>query len=419
VLLCLSSNHRNATFELLEALAVGAPGAATGLVERGDLVLGAVVVATCNRFEAYLDIDEPVTGAEAVAVAAVLDVVGAASGVDVTELQHSIEVHTGARVAEHLFAVTSGLESVVVGEEEIAGQVSRALDRARAEGTTSRALERLFQRATRTSRGVRSATSVGGAERSVVRLALELASSRVNDWGAAFVLVIGTGRYAATTVAALRMRGAGSIAAFSPSGRVAAFAVKYGLRAETELVAAIARADVVIACTASTVIPAAAFAASYSRRLVIDLGLPRNVDRAVATLPGVELLDLETVRLHAPLEELSAHEDARALVAHAASTFAGDQAVEPAIVALRTHISALVDAEIERSRRRAASPEGAADTEAALRHLAGVLLHEPSTRARDLAAQGRASEFVAALGAVYGLDAELADRAADIDDASA
>ena len=452
MLLCLSSNHRNATFELLEALSIGAPAAATGLVQRGDLVVGAVVVATCNRFEAYLDIDEPVTGAEAVAVAAVLDVVGAASGVDATELQHSIDVHTGARVAEHLFAVTSGLESVVVGEDEIAGQVSRALDRARAEGTTSRALERLFQRATRTSRGVRAATSVGGAERSLVRLALELASSRVTDWSAASVLVIGTGRYAATTVAALRARGAGTVAAFSPSGRVAAFAAKYGLRAETELGAAIGRADVVIACTASTVIPASAFAeavpealegleglegleasgprnqvpsrasgtaAGTAYQLVIDLGLPRNIDPAVAAVPGIELLDLETVRLHAPLEELTAHEDARALIAHAASTFAGDQAVEPAIVALRTHIAALVDAEIQRSRRRAASPEAAAETEAALRHLAGVLLHAPSTRARELAAEGRADEFVAALEGLYGIQSELAQPEADSGEASA
>ncbi len=431
MLLCLSSNHRTASFELLEALSIGAPDAATGLVQRGDLVVGAVVVATCNRFEAYLDIDEPVTGAEAVAVAAVLDVVGAASGVDARELRTSIEVHSGAGVAEHLFAVTSGLESVVVGEEEIAGQVSRALDRARTEGTTSRALERLFQRATRTSRGVRTATSVGGADRSLVRLALELAGSRVVDWGAASVLVIGTGRYAATTVAALRDRGAGSIAAFSPSGRVAAFAARYGLRAETDLGAAIGRADVVIACTASTVIPASAFSVVEERReaprletpsthkLVIDLGLPRNVDPAVSALPGVELLDLETLRVHAPLEELSAHEDARALVRHAASSFAGDQAVEPAIVALRTHVAALVDAEIERARRRAASPEAAAETEAALRHLAGVLLHGPSTRARELAGEGRAEEFVAALDAVYGIQTELAQPQIETDEASA
>ncbi|MDQ2697932.1 MAG: glutamyl-tRNA reductase, partial [Actinomycetota bacterium] len=114
-----------------------------------------------------------------------------------------------------------------------------------------------------------------------------------------------------------------------------------------------------------------------------------------------------------------AHEDARALVAHAASTFAGDQAVEPAIVALRTHIAALVDAEIARSRRRAASPEAAAETEAALRHLAGVLLHGPSTRARELAAEGRAEEFVAALEAVYGIHSTLADPAAEQGEASA
>jgi glutamyl-tRNA reductase len=152
---------------------------------------------------------------------------------------------------------------------------------------------------------------------------------------------------------------------------------------------------------------------------VIDLGLPRNIDPAVASVPGVELLDLETVRVHAPLEELTAHEDARALIAHAASTFAGDQAVEPAIVALRTHIAALVDAEIERSRRRAASPEAAAETEAALRHLAGVLLHGPSTRARDLAAEGRADDFVTALEALYGVQSQLAKPEADAGEATA
>ena len=110
--------------------------------------------------------------------------------------------------------------------------------------------------------------------------------------------------------------------------------------------------------------------------------------------------------MHAPLEELTAHEDARALVAHAASTFGGDQAVEPAIVALRTHIAALVDAEIDRSPPPRRVPEAAAETEAALRHLAGVLLHGPSTRARDLAAEGRAEEFAAALEALYGIHAD-------------
>ena len=88
------------------------------------------MLATCNRFEAYLDIDEPLTGGEAVAVESVVEAMAAASGIlpGTDSLRSSVTVHHGADVAAHLFAVTSGLESVVVGEEEISGQVRRALD---------------------------------------------------------------------------------------------------------------------------------------------------------------------------------------------------------------------------------------------------------------------------------------------------
>ena len=99
-------------------------------------VSGAVVLATCNRFEAYLDIDEPLTGGRAVAVESVVEAMASASGILPESLRASVAVHEGADAASHLFAVTSGLESVVVGEEEISGQVRRALDAARADGTT-------------------------------------------------------------------------------------------------------------------------------------------------------------------------------------------------------------------------------------------------------------------------------------------
>jgi glutamyl-tRNA reductase len=393
VLLCLSSNHRNASFELLESLSVAAPGATSALVESSDFITGAVVLATCNRFEAYLDIDEPLTAASAVAVASTLTALSDASGVPTEQLVESITVHEGSDVAAHLFAVTSGLESVVVGEDEIAGQVSRALDRARTEGTTSRDLERLFQRATHTSRGVKNATSIGGAGRSLVRLALELASSRIADWSETRVLIVGTGQYAATTVTALRERGARDIRVFSPTGRAAAFAVKYGLTTSDDF-----EVDVVITCTSNAVIGPERFSGD-ARRLVIDLGLPRNIDPAVASVPGVELLDLEVIRLHAPLEELSAHDDAQDLIRAAAAGFTAETEAEPAIVALRTHVFELLEAEIARARSHGASDE----TEAALRHLAGVLLHGPSVRARSLAAEGRLAEFTAGLDAVYGV----------------
>ena len=399
MLLCLTANHQNTSFDLLEKLSFGAPGAAADLVAGSAFVSGAVVLATCNRFEAYLDIDEPLTGATAVAVQSTIDAMSSASGVLPEELRRSVTVITGDAVAGHLFSVTAGLESVVVGEDEISGQVGRALEAARVSGTATSTLDTLFQTATRTSREVKNHTALGGAGRSLVRLALELASSRVTDWSQTRVLLVGTGQYAATTLGALRDRGATDVRVFSPSGRAAKFAAKYGIEFETSLAAAIADSDVVLTCT-STLAITPADVSNDNRRLVIDLGLPRNVDPAVALLPGVELLDLDLISRHAPVEALTAATDARALIGDAAASFLSAATVEPAIVAFRSHVFDLLDTEIERAERRSGD---STDTVAALRHLAGVLLHGPSVRARTLAREGRGDEFVAALDALYGI----------------
>ncbi len=297
MLLCLTANHRNASFDLLEKLSFAAPGATSRLVDSTAAVRGAVVLATCNRFEAYLDIDDSSVTA---AAGAVVDVMSRASDVPSAELRDAITVLASDEVVTHLFAVTSGLESVVVGEDEIAGQVGRALQQAREAGTTSGGLEQLFQRATQTSRGVKTRTSVGGAGRSLVRLALELASSRIPDWSITRVLVVGTGQYAATTVAALRDRGATMLSVYSPSGRSDAFGAKYGLAVQRDLSGAMLDADVIITCTSATVIGTSAIIGT-ERRLVIDLGMPRNVDPAIVSLEGIKLLDRETISLHAPL----------------------------------------------------------------------------------------------------------------------
>jgi glutamyl-tRNA reductase len=411
VLLCLTANHRNASFELLEKLSLAAPDAVTGLVDATESVRGAVVLATCNRFEAYLEIVE---GEAAAAADAVVDVMSRASNLPSSELRSAITVLSSDEVVTHLFAVTSGLESVVVGEDEIAGQVGRALKRARIDGTTSGDLEQLFQRATQTSRGVKTRTSVGGAGRSLVRLALELASSRVPDWSLARVLIVGTGQYAATTVAAVRDRGATMLTVFSPSGRGDAFGAKYGLAVQRDLAGAMLDADVVITCTSSTVIGTSAIIGA-ERRLVIDLGMPRNVDPAIVSLPGIELLDLEIISLHAPVEELTATADARELVSDAAARYSAERGIEPAIVALRTHIFELLDQEIERAAKRGAG----AETEAALRHLASVLLHTPSVLGRRAALEGHGQDFVDGLEAVFGVSSEIATEDPQANAASA
>ena len=403
MLLCLSSNHRNASFDVLESLSEVAPAATTELVSTNDFVAGAVVVATCNRFEAYLDVEEPLTAASAITVCSLLESLSTRTGLSIDVLRESIAVHEGADAAAHLFAVTSGLESVVVGEAEISGQVSRALDQARLDGTTTRDLERLFQRATHTSRGIKNSTAIAGSGKSLVRLALELASSRVADWSTTRVLIVGTGRYAVTTVNALRDKGALDLRVFSPSGRDAAFALKHSLTPSEDF-----NVDVIVTCTVSAVLGTDRFSAA-SKCLVLDLGLPRNVDSAVGQLDGVDLLDLETISLHAPLEELNAHSDARDLVRTAAHEFAAESQAEPAIVALRTHHFALLEAEIARAIARGAGEE----TISALRHLGGVLLHGPSVRAREFAAQGRAAEFDAALGALYNIPVMRSTDVAD------
>lgn len=384
MLLCLSVNHRTAQFDYLEQLSVSASAALAGLGARADID-GAVVLSTCNRFEVYVDST----------LRDVVPAVAEAASLDVGTLREHSSVFQGEDAARHLFSVASGLESVVVGEEEISGQVGRALSAARINGVASSSLERLFQAAAKTSRGVKSRTAISVAGRSLVRLALELAASRFGDWSDLNVLLVGSGRYAATTVAALRERGASSIAVFSPSGRGATFAARHGLRAAGDLRIALAGADLVVTCTSHEgYVIAAENLDDRHRTFVIDLGLPRNVNPDVTTLDGVELLDLETISLHAPLEELSSTQDAREIVGDAASAFAAEAAIAPAVVALREHVLAVLAVELE---RRPAKPE----TEAALRHFAGVLLHGPSVRARELAVEGRSDDVALALDALF------------------
>ena len=409
MLLCVTANHRTTSFEILEKLSTTFPAVVAVVVERSAVIDGAVIVATCNRFEAYLDVQDSV-GIPASASPdhddentdhAIRDLsvqLSAQSGLDAGELTAALTIVRGKDVAHHLFAVSSGLDSIVVGEDELAGQVRNALDLARRDGTTSSSLEKLFQKATQTSRSVKAQTGLGGAGRSLVRLALELASSRIADWSGTRVLLVGTGQYAATTVKALRDRGVSDITVFSPSGRAAPFSLKYSLTSATDLRTAIGAVDVVITCTTNTVV-AAHHVPPSDRLLLIDLGLPRNIDPRATDVAGVELIDLEILRVHAPLAEFSASTDARELVAIAADEFTAVAEVETAVIALRRHVFDLLNTEIVRARGK--GDDGV--VEAALRHFAGVMVHGPSVNARALAIEGRAEEFVTGLDAVWGI----------------
>jgi glutamyl-tRNA reductase len=405
VLVCFTANHHVSSFDILESLAARDSSETEAFLRTIPGVNGAVVLSTCNRFEAYLDVEDSVQGAEL--RASVLDTLSSSTGISASALENSVGTLEDTDVPPHLFGVSAGLKSVVIGEDEIAGQVRRALERARSAGGASSTLERLFQAASRTSKTVKSTTAVGRADRSLVRLGLELAGSRIASWAETRVLLIGTGQYAATTVAALRDRGAEDISVYSPSGRAVPFAARLSLTATDDLASSVADVDLVITCTSRElpVLTSAELSPGH-HRLIIDLGLPRNVSPDVAALPGIELLDLETIRLHAPLEELSATEDAHAVVDDAVASFSSKEAerrAATAVVALRKHVLATLETEIERSRSRGT---WSAQSEADLRHFAGVLMHGPSIRARDLARAGRGDEFTRALDSMFGIAIE-------------
>lgn len=408
VLMCLTASHRTHDFAVLERLSSSSGTVLAQKLLADDGVAGEIVLSTCNRFEIYLDVDP-----------AVIPTVELLSG--------DLQLLRGEDAARHLFGVTAGLESVVIGEPEIAGQVRRALNAAEADGTASPTLQRVFSDALATRRTVRDRTGIGSARPSLIRLALDLAAHRITDWPATKVLLVGTGRYATSCLEALRDRGVNDITVWSPSGRGEDFALRHGLAvAKGHAVAAAAsRVDVIVCCTTSPDIvvgpelldgscPVTSHLAAQCpvgrpelntrRRVIIDLGLPRNVDPRVVELPGVELLDLEAIKLHAPLQHLAVTDDAEALVREAAAAHADDAAaIGPAVAALRAQVGDALAAEIARVRRRY-DAETADRAEAALRHFAGVLLHRPSVRARELANSGRRDEFLDGLEAVFGIE---------------
>ncbi len=400
VLLCVSVSHRTADFDLLGRLSEAVTATSAGKLIEDGRAHGAVLVSTCNRVEAYLDVSP---GADTSIAEATLRTLAGAADLPHDTLRDRAEVLAGTSALHHLFAVTSGLESIAVGEEEIAGQVRRAYDSARGAHVTTPELDTAFQRAAKVSRDVRTATSLGKAGRSLVQFALQLAGTRVTDWRETRALIVGTGNYAATTVATLRTLGVSALAVYSLTGRAEQFAQKYDMRAEHDLRDAVAAAEVVITCT-NTYTVTVDDIPDESRRTIIDLGLPRNVDPAVGRLPGVELMDLELIATHARLPKLAPDATARELVSSAADAFAAEQIAAPAIVALRRHVFDALDSELTRLASKSAPAAQSAAVAEALRHFAGALLHDPTQRARELAAGGRVANFEAGLAAVFGID---------------
>ena len=423
MLLCLSFDHRTSAFSLLERLAQHEPQITSACNEL-EPVRGSAILATCNRFEVYLDLhlpdpedtathDAAIQHAADLALARFAHELGLTAA-ELTAQATRYEDHAGA---EHLIGVAAGLHSAAVGEEEIAGQVRRAHSAAQSAGTMSHTLERLFQAATRTSRDIKHRTGLRTAGRSLVDLSLRMVEGRVPSWRDCRIVLIGTGAYAGAAISALRARGAQHIEVHSPSGRAVAYAARHNLSPVPDggLHAALTTAHLVVACSRVeepllklqdlTAAPAA------HQRLFLDLGLPRNIDSAACASPRDELLDLETVTKHASVAELGAEAEALQIVREAATEFAAAQAERdalPAILTFRKHVMTIMEDELCRMRSGNGGNERAAalEQEATLRRFTGRLLHEPLTRLRSLARDGKTDEASEALAMLFGLDAE-------------
>jgi glutamyl-tRNA reductase len=412
----LVATHADIDLETVAQLSTGASGIATSALAGSPAVAGAVVLATCNRLEIYGEAPHP--DAVATARAALITHISGASGLNDQLVSRAFSTRTGAEVSQHLFAVSSGLDSAVVGEREIAGQVRRALITAQHEGTASSGLVRLFQAASKTAKDVGAQTALGSRGLSIVSVALDLATdlSEKPDWAAKKAVVFGTGAYAGATMSLLRERGCTDVSVYSSSGRAAGFVATRGGTAldEDTLPGAVAAADVMIGCSGSDsrveADELARIRANSPQPLIaIDLALTHDFDPAVGDLDGVELLTLESVRLAAPQEQAESLEQASSIVAGAASAFEQERearSVDSAIVALRRHTMNVLDAEMEKVRARHGCTAAAEEVEFALRRMVKQLLHVPTVRARELASNGQQDAYIAGLEALYGITVE-------------
>jgi|HubBroStandDraft_1064217.scaffolds.fasta_scaffold06624_5 glutamyl-tRNA reductase len=399
-------------------------------------VTGALVLSTCNRVEVYAEVDSFHGG-----IAVISELLARHSGLSLDQLTGSAFVHYQDRAAQHLLAVACGLESVVVGESQILGQVRQAVRLARQHSTLGRELSNLSRLALRAGKRAHTETGIDAAGQNLVTLGLDLAAADIRggqDRGLPAldglrVLVVGAGAMSSLAVATAVRAGASSVlVANRTRSHAEHLAEKYGVLAVglSEIDQGIAAADLVITCTgaAGHVITAPIVADALDRRdvrgerrplVLLDLAVPRDVDPAVAEIPHVRLIDMAVLAgagLAGTGETggvgLASDADivaVRRIVAQELSSFLrADRAasVAPTVVALRAKAATVVEAELARLERRLGNLEPKARQEIArsMGRIADKLLHGPTVRVKELAGSPGADSYEAALRVLFELD---------------
>ena len=409
-LLALGISHKTAPVALRERLAFGSVLAREFAEEaiRTAEVREAVVISTCNRTEVYVVVGDPVR-----AEGDILGLLARRADIRPTELAEAIYSPRNCDAARHLYRVTAGLESMIVGEAEIQGQVRRAHETALQAGCTGPLSNRLFAAALSTGKRVRSETAIGTGRASVPSVAVELAQSVLSntDGGLAdrHVVVLGAGETSELTARALSEQGAGTIfVANRHADRALHLAQRFGgaVVGLDGLPDQLARADIVLCSTSSPqpIVGRDELAQVMRERdhrplLLIDIAVPRDIDPGCAELEGVSLYDIDDLQaVIARNLDTRASEIPRAqeIIEHEIQRFArwlGQLDVLPTVGALREHGAAIVEQVLAENdgHWESASPRDLARVEAIARAVMSRLLHEPTIRLRSHGERGHAS----------------------------
>ncbi len=407
-ILAVSVSHRSTSVARLGELAMDAATAAklAQTLVTGEHIEEAVVLSTCNRTEVYAYVSRFHGGLDE-AVQALADRTGAS----VSQLRTSCAVYFDEAAVAHAFSVAAGLESVVLGESQILGQVRSALAQAQAQGTVGTVLNALFQQAIRVGKRVQTETAVAGTGRSLVTAAYDLLSAANGELDGRRVLVLGAGSMAGLAARTAAAAGAGVTCVNRTFERAQRLAETVGGRAAelSRLAVELQRADVLVTCTGARSLHLGRDELTGTAVTgVVDLGLPADVSADVTTL-GIVLVNLDLL-VATRSETASAEVDqARALVRAEVQDFLGVRraaSVTPTVVALRTMAQQVVDAEVKRLDARLPDLDERArgEVQRTLRRIADKLLHTPTVRVKELSADPDALDYAAALRELFALD---------------
>jgi len=410
--LVVGISHRSSDLSLLERVALDADKA-TKLavdVQQASSVSESAVLATCNRTEVYADVERFHAGMDEV-TAVLADV----TGVPLIDLAEHLYVHFEEGAVGHLFQVAVGLDSMVVGESQVLGQVKETLRVGQDLETVGPALNPLFQQALRVGKRARAETGIGAAGRSVVTAGLDAVAGPLGGLAGLRTVVVGAGSMAALAATTLRADGAGRIVVANRNlqrARVLAERVGGVAIPLDEVPAALAEADLVVSCTGARGVvlteETIRTAAAGRRFGVLDIALPHDVDKAVADLDGVTLVALADLAGTAGGAEDDV-EEVRRIVHEETVGFEATRraaSVTPTVVALRAMARGLVDAELARLDRRLPGLDATQREEVAqtIRRVVDKVLHTPTVRVKELAADPGGPTYADALRELFALD---------------